>query len=154
MALYRYFQLTDSLPDTKRTTFKKLTSSTIREANESVRSVATKQSAKRRSYAKFTPEQQAEVAKYASMHGMLHSFSKEFETDLKDITVRSWKNKYLVEVGLGSTKIWAWSHVRRTRKLKTRKFLLKAPQATPRKFASPKIFRYTVRLRNETGNVT
>ena len=47
------------------------TSSTIREANEAVRSAATKQSAKRGSYAKFTPEQQAEVAKYASMHGMV-----------------------------------------------------------------------------------
>ena len=76
MGLYRYFQLTDSLPDTKGPLAKKLTSSTIREANEAVRSVATKQSAKRGSYAKFTPEQQAEVAKYASMQCMallLHS---------------------------------------------------------------------------------
>ena len=51
MALDRYFQPTDSLPDTKGP----LTSSTIREANEAVRSVATKQSEKRGSYAKFTP---------------------------------------------------------------------------------------------------
>ena len=42
----------------------------IREANEAVRSVTIKQSAKRGSYAKFTPEQQAEVAKVASMHGI------------------------------------------------------------------------------------
>ena len=53
--LYRYFQLTDSLPDTKGPLSNKLTSSTIREANEAVRSVATKQSSKRGRYAKFTP---------------------------------------------------------------------------------------------------
>ena len=39
---------TDSLPDTKGPLSKILTSSTIREANEAVRSVATKQSAKRK----------------------------------------------------------------------------------------------------------
>ena len=60
------FQPADSLSDTKRTA-----SSTIREANEAIRSAATKQSAKRGSYVNFTPEQQAEVAKYASMHGMV-----------------------------------------------------------------------------------
>ena len=71
MALYRYFQpAADSLPDPKGPLSTKLTSSTIREANEAVRSAATKSSAKRGSYAKFTPEQQAEVAKYASMHGI------------------------------------------------------------------------------------
>ena len=52
---------------------KKLTSSTIREANKAVRSVATKQLGKRGSYTKFTPEQQAKVAKYASMALLLHS---------------------------------------------------------------------------------
>ena len=51
MALYRYFQLTDSLPDTKVPLSKKLTSSKISEANEAVRSVATKQSSKRGRYA-------------------------------------------------------------------------------------------------------
>ena len=114
MALYRYFQLTDSLPDTKGPLSKKLTSSMVREANKAVRSVATKQLVKRGSYGKFTPEQQAEVAKYASMHGITAAqrrFSKEFD-DLKESMVRTWKKKYLVEVGLGSTKIWAWSHVR------------------------------------------
>ena len=71
MALYRYFQpAADSLPDPKGPLSTKLTSSTIREANEAVRSAATKPSAKRGSYAKFTPEEQAEVAKYASMHGI------------------------------------------------------------------------------------
>ena len=62
----------------QRTTFN--TSSTIREANEAVRSAATKQSAKRGSYAKFTPEQQAEVAKYASMHGMVVTSHQRFHT--------------------------------------------------------------------------
>ena len=37
------------------------------------------------------------------MHGITaaqHCFSKEFETDLKESTVRTWKKKYLAEVGL------------------------------------------------------
>ena len=58
---------------------------------------------KRGSYAKFTPEQQAEAAKYASMHGITAvkcRFSKEFGTDLKESTVRTWNKKYLAEVGL------------------------------------------------------
>ena len=48
--------------------------------------------------------------------------------------VRPWLNK----------QIWAWSHVRRARKLKSRKLLLEAPPATPRKFTSANIFRCTV----------
>ena len=84
------FQLTHSLSDTKGP-LSKLTCSTIREANEAFRSVSTKQSVKRGSYAKFTPKQQAEVAKYASMHGITAAqcrYSKEFGTDLKESTVR------------------------------------------------------------------
>ena len=50
-------------------------------------------------------------------------------------------SKYDVPVGNARS---TWSHVRRARKLKTRKFLLEAPRATPRKFAPAKISRYTV----------
>ena len=78
MALYRYFQPADSPFGHQRTTFN--TFSTIREANEAVRSAATKESAKRGSYAKFTPKQQAEVAKYASMHGMVVTSHHRFHT--------------------------------------------------------------------------
>ena len=53
---------------------------------------ASKQSANkaRGKYAKFTPKQQVEVAKYASMHGIAAAqrrFSKEFDTELKENTV-------------------------------------------------------------------
>ena len=108
----------------QRTTFN--TSSTIREANEAVRSAATKQSAKRGSYAKFTPEQQAEVAKYASMHGMVVTSHHRFHT-----ISRFYDNRYTASpldpmevctcVRLYNyTRIWAWSLVRCARKLKKR----------------------------------
>ena len=70
IGVQQLYELTNSLLDIKGPLKKKLTSSTIREANEAIRSVSTKQSAKReiRSYAEFTPEEQAEVAKYASIY--------------------------------------------------------------------------------------
>lgn len=51
----------------------------------------------------MTPEQQAEIGKYASMHGnaaALRRFSKELGTDLKEGSVRLWKSKYLAEVNI------------------------------------------------------
>ena len=63
-------------------------------------------------------------------------------------------SKYDVTVGsLGSTKIWAWSHVRRARKLKMRTFLLEASRETQRKFVPAKISRYTVRCASCTVHV-
>ena len=55
-----------------------------------------------------------------------------------------WRKYDVTVCALGSTKIWARSHVRHAQKIKTRKFLLEAPRATLRKFAPVKISRYTV----------
>ena len=138
MALYRYFQPARLPFGHQRTTFN--TFSTIREANEAVRSAATKESAKRGSYAKFTPEQQAEVAKYASMHGMVVTSHHRFHT-----ISRFHDNRYTaspvdpmeVYVRVYGSKIWVWSHVRRARK-----FLLEVPRANSRKYAPATISRY------------
>ncbi len=54
-------------------------------------------------YAKFIPEQQAMIAQYASMNGIVSAvehFSKELDVNLKESTVRTWKAKYLAEVRL------------------------------------------------------
>ena len=76
----------DSLPDPSGPLSKK---NNLLHYNEAVSSVATKQPAKRGTYAKFTPQQQAKVAQYASMHGIAaakrHS-SKKLHADLKEST--------------------------------------------------------------------
>ncbi len=60
--MYRYFQTVDALPDTSRPLSASLSPE---DANEAVRS-ATRVTKPR---AKFTPEQQAAIGEYASLHG-------------------------------------------------------------------------------------
>ena len=78
MTLYCYLQpAAYSLSDPRGPILKKITSSTIVEANEAVSSIATKHSANRGAYAKFT------VAQCASMQGIAAAkcrFLKEFYT--------------------------------------------------------------------------
>ena len=102
MALYcNISPATDNFPDPNGQLSKKIPSSTIVKANEVVRNVATEQLAKSGTYAKFTTQQQAKVAQYASMHRItaakLH-FSKELHLDLKESTIRTLKTKYLSEI--------------------------------------------------------
>ena len=74
----------------------------IKEANEAVKSVTSEGKSKRRgSYAKFSPEQQAAIGKYASLHGnqaAVRHFSKQLEVELKLTSVHTWKIKYLAEL--------------------------------------------------------
>ena len=52
---------------------------------------------------KFTPEQQAEVARYALMYGNIAAqrrFSKKLGTDIKESTICTWKIKYQAAVSL------------------------------------------------------
>ncbi len=67
MALYmhRYFQTVDALPDTSGPLSASLSPAAIKDANEAVGSAA--RGTKPR--AKFTPEQQAAIGEYASLHG-------------------------------------------------------------------------------------
>ena len=48
-------------------------------------------------YAKFSPEEQAKVAKYASMNGVVAA-QRHFSSELKESTVRTWEMKYLKEL--------------------------------------------------------
>ena len=92
IALYRYLQpAADSFPDPKENNL-------LHYSSSAVRSVTTKQPAKR---GKFTPQQQAKVAQYASMHGIAAAkrrFSKGLHADLMESTIRTWKTKYLAEI--------------------------------------------------------
>lgn len=54
----------------------------------------------RGSYMKFTPQRKAQVAKYAIECGnrrAIQRYSKEFGVEIKESTVRSWKQKYIEE---------------------------------------------------------
>ncbi len=68
MALYRYFQTVDALPDASGPLSASLSPAAIKDANEAVRS-ATRVTKPRGKYAKLTPEQQAAIGEYASLHG-------------------------------------------------------------------------------------
>ena len=55
----------------------------------------------RGSYSKFSPEQQAEIAHYATLHGnkaAVHHYSRTLGTSIKESSVSTWKKKYLAEV--------------------------------------------------------
>ena len=55
----------------------------------------------RGSYLKFTAEEKATVAKYASLHGVKATrvhFSKEWEKELKETTIRDWLAAYRKEL--------------------------------------------------------
>ena len=102
-----------------------------------------KQSAKRGSYAKLTPEQQAEVAKYAAMHGMVVTSHHRFHT-----ISRFLDNRYTASP-LDPMEVYVC-----TAELKFGRgpmlgvcmlnFLLEAPPANLRKYAPANISRYTV----------
>ena len=84
MSLYRFFAKSSGrsdLPDPSGTLSDSLSPAAIKAANEAVESVQSEAKGKRRgSYAKFTPERQAAIAKYASIHGnqaAVRHFSKD-----------------------------------------------------------------------------
>ena len=52
---------------------------------------------------KATPEQKANIGKYAAEHGIVNAirkFSKNFDQMLKESTIRGWKKAYLKELHL------------------------------------------------------
>ena len=120
MALLRYLkpsskQSSSVLPDADGPLSLSIPSPVIREVNKVLEATqscfAVSKSAKLRgSYTKFTPAQQAEIAKYASLRGnkaAIRHFAKVLGTEIKESSVCTWKSKYLTEikrkVSLGET---------------------------------------------------
>ncbi len=122
--MYRYFQTVDALPDTSGPLSASLSPAAIKDVNEAVRS-ATRVTKPRGKYAKFTPEQQAAIGEYASLHG-------------NQATIRR------VSKQLGEA-----AHA----KLKNAKFYSKGNLAFMRKFAPTKISRYTVPMASQTYHI-
>ena len=87
---------------------------------------------KRGMYLTFTAKEKARVATYGSINGAraaVKRFSKEFAKDLKENTVRESRN------------------------LKPRKLILKTRDSFSRKFAPPKVIRYTVEIKQHKNAV-
>ena len=99
MSIRRYLRPVNSLPQPDGPLSSSLPPVAIKEANKSVEAVySTQRKRKRGTYEKLTPEQQLAVAKYAALHGnqaAVRHFSKEFEIDVKESSVRTWKTEYL-----------------------------------------------------------
>ena len=108
MALHKYFQPAQvgSLPDPRGPLSRQVPSSAISAANSKVTAVLqqppTTRQPKRGSYAKFTPEQKADVGKRAAEHGIASTvryYSKRLpDCPLKESSVRMWRNAYIAEI--------------------------------------------------------
>ena len=100
MALYRYFKPATDLPNPKGSLSKCLSPATIKDANEAVKN-SPKPAKSSGTYAKLTPEKQAEIAQYAVLHGnkaAIHHFSQELGFGIKESSVSTWKSKYQAEL--------------------------------------------------------
>ena len=104
MSLVRYVAKVSKhsqLPDPKGALSASVSPATIKEANKAVMSESSEKKRWRGSYAKFSPEQQAAIGKYASLNGnqaAICHFFKQLEVELKVTSVHKWKTKYLAEL--------------------------------------------------------
>ena len=103
MALYRFFKKElPEVPSPYGPLSSSLSPATIKDANVAVKQCADRAATKPRGpYVKFTPEDQAAIAKYALWHGnkaAIRHFSKELGKEIKDSSVCMWKKKYSAEL--------------------------------------------------------
>ena len=101
--ILEYFKSATDLPDPEGPLKKHLSPQTIRKVNEKVKPEIEKlKRGKRGPYVKLTPAQKATIGKRAAENGVtatLRHFSKSYEDlDLKETTVRRFKNEYLLEL--------------------------------------------------------
>ncbi len=107
MSLLKYFKRaekgeTNGLPDPQGPLSEIIPSSSISAANSEVEKCGHLEAAsgkKRSHYAKFTPEQKAEVGCRAAEHGVastIHHYASQFT--LKETTIRGWRDSYIKEI--------------------------------------------------------
>ena len=90
MALCRYFKPLDAgaVPDPSRSLSAHVSPGAIKDTNEAVRNASQGSSKLRGKYAKFTPEQNASIGEYTSLHGRYTSFSKQLGVEMKPTSVQ------------------------------------------------------------------
>ena len=99
MALRRYLQPKDGLPDPKGPLSSSISSAAITQANQEV-SECAKDKGKRGKY-KYSEKLRAEIGKYSSYHGVAAAsrhFSHQLKKKVSETTVRSIRDSYLMEV--------------------------------------------------------
>lgn len=106
MSLYKFFARvekgeTSRLPDPRGTLSKVIPSSSIAAANTEVEKCGQSNPAagKRKQYAKFTPEQRAEIGRRAAEHGVastIRYYASQYS--LKESTIRGWRDSYIREM--------------------------------------------------------
>ena len=105
MSLYRYFkrEIQDGgLPDPRGPLSKIIPLSAISAANSEVKKyvqTAAGHGKKRNNYAKFSPEQKAEVGRRAAEHGVASTIRYyDGQFSLKESTIRCWRDSYIKEL--------------------------------------------------------
>ena len=99
MALRRYLQPKDGLPDPRGPLSSSISSAAITQANQEV-SECAKDKGKRGKY-KYSEKLRAEIGKYSSYHGVAAAsrhFSHQLKKKVSETTVRSIRDSYLMEV--------------------------------------------------------
>ena len=97
MALHRYFVTAeDVFPKPSGTLSSSISPSAIKSANEAVKSTLTLASKAREAYTKHTPEQQAMIGEYASLHrnwAAVWHLTKKLGVEVKESSVRTFLAK-------------------------------------------------------------
>ena len=104
MALLRYLQRRDSLPDPKGSLSFAIPAQAIARANQEVQAAAeniqVRERRKRGAYNRYSPRDRADIGRYASQHGVAAAarfFSRKLKRTVRETTVRSMKAAYAEE---------------------------------------------------------
>ena len=98
--MLRYFKKVDKNPTSK---VPGLTEEEVERANEEVKRVIEQKSGRRAKYNDYTPQQRANIGKYAAEHGPTrasHYFTKVLGKDVPESTVRRLRKEYLQKLKL------------------------------------------------------
>ena len=98
MALLRYLQLRDGLPDPRGSLSCSVPSQAIAQANKEVEALRENKKVKRGQYKQYSATDRAEIGKYACHHGVAAAagfFSRKLDKRVSESTVQSIKNAYV-----------------------------------------------------------
>ena len=98
MALLRYLQPRDGLPDPRGSLSCSVPSQAIAQANKEVEALRENKKVKRGQYKRYSATDCAEIGKYACHHGVAAAarfFSRKLDKRVSESTVQSIKNAYV-----------------------------------------------------------
>ena len=106
MALLRYLQCKDRLPEPKESLSSSIPPQAITRVNQEVQAatekeVQVREKGKRGAYHRYSPRECADIGRYASQHGMaaaVRFFSRKLKSTVRETTVRTIKTAYVEEI--------------------------------------------------------